>query len=201
MTRNVITLLDIVYVGWWWSCLPPENLNIHLRIKLCSLQLKKNFDIMKKIQTSLRAREVARPVSVLAHQPHTVWRGLNTSRNPPLSHLKATPMKRALTLLGWSRQTCILTPLWRTAESPWRRRQSEGRRGRAHGTETDHNEGRRQTASVSLACGSSSYRPRVDVFLLLAFLLRVQNLDRKAGNNKLVCVGAEMLLVPVVGCF
>lgn len=32
-----------------------------------------------------------------------------------------------LTLLWWSRQRCILTPLWKTAASPWRRRHADRR--------------------------------------------------------------------------
>lgn len=109
-----------------------------------------------------------------------------------------------LTLLWWSRQMYTLTPLWKTAGSPWRLGESE-REMRKNIKRTKG--GCRQanskhytfTGLINHSCYESSpwnmwqlltwhtdesYRPWVDVFLLFAFLFRIQHLDHKRGNMK-----------------
>lgn len=98
---------------------------------------------------------------------------------------RSSVVKWVLTPLGWSRQTCILTPLWRTAASPWRRRHADRKHGHAL-IRLRPRRRRRLFPAPSGLCGrcdtcpsNRTHRSRVDVFLLLAFLLRIQNLDNK----------------------
>lgn len=116
----------------------------------------------------------------------------------------------ALTLLWWSQQTCTLTPLWKTTESPWRwkvkgwkyERKEEISRERTKTEDLCETHGkhhlftaltchgccdicpRNVTAADEIHCGRS-YRPRIDVFLLLAFLFRIQNLYSKTAKQEI----------------
>lgn len=109
-----------------------------------------------------------------------------------------------LTLLWWSRQMYTLTPLWKTAGSPWRLGESEREmRKNIKRTEGGYRQANSKhytfTGLINHSCYESSpwnmwqlltwhtdesYRPWVDVFLLFAFLFRIQHLDHKRGNMK-----------------
>lgn len=109
-----------------------------------------------------------------------------------------------LTLLWWSRQMYTLTPLWKTAGSPWRLGESEREmRKNIKRTKGGYRQANSKhytfTGLINHSCYESSpwnmwqlltwhtdesYRPWVDVFLLFAFLFRIQHLDHKRGNMK-----------------
>lgn len=109
-----------------------------------------------------------------------------------------------LTLLWWSRQMYTLTPLWKTAGSPWRLGESEREmRKNIKRTKRGYRQANSKhytfTGLINHSCYESSpwnmwqlltwhtdesYRPWVDVFLLFAFLFRIQHLDHKRGNMK-----------------
>lgn len=88
-----------------------------------------------------------------------------------------------LTRLGWSQQTCTPTPLWKTAASPWGQRRG-GRKVRQELIRANP-----QPSNFRCPCDSRpsnrTHRSRVDVFLLLAFLFGIQNLDNKHGEDKM----------------